>query len=160
MNATLVQRALLAGALLCLYACASRGPAMHPLAVTLADIRPLNMGLLEQEYALRLRLQNPNAFDIPVAGLAYEVELNGRPFARGVSRHEGILPAFGELQLEVTAVGNVSGIFDQVGVLRRGVPERIGYRLHGRLAAPDNSYIAFSQRGSVDLDPLRSEREP
>jgi LEA14-like dessication related protein len=158
MDVSLVRRAVLAGVLLWLCACASR-PGMQPLGVTLTDIRPLSMGLLEQQYALKLRVQNPNAFDIPVAGLAYEVELNGKAFAKGVSRQDTVLPAFGELLLDVTAVSSLSGMLSQLDALRHGAPERVTYRLQGRLSAPDNSSIAFKQDGSLDLAPFRSDAE-
>ena len=73
-------------ALVWLAACAGAQSRMEPLAVTLSDVTPGQMGLLEQEFALKMRVQNPNNFEIPVAGVSFDVDLNGKPFARGVSR--------------------------------------------------------------------------
>ena len=38
--------------------CAGFPGGMEPLSVTLADIRPTQIGLFEQEYAMKLRVQN------------------------------------------------------------------------------------------------------
>src|SRR5687768_9843028 len=83
--------------------CAGLPGGMQPLNVTLADVRPLQMGLLEQEYAMRIRVQNPNQREIPLQGVSFAVELNGKTFAKGVSRQTGTVPAFGDVLLDVTA---------------------------------------------------------
>jgi LEA14-like dessication related protein len=158
MRVNVLQRVVLSGVLLWLCGCATKS-AMQPLAVTLTDVRPLSMGLLEQQFALKLRVQNPNAFDIPVAGLTYDVELNGKPFAKGVSRQDTVLPAFGELLFDVTAVSSLSGILSQLDAVRRGSYDKITYRLQGRLSSPDNTSMAFKQDGSLDLAQFSSDAE-
>ena len=116
--------------LLALGACAGLPARMEPLSVTLSDIRPAQIGLLEQEYAIRIRVQNPNNTAIPLAGLSYQIELNGEPFARGVSKQTAAVPAFGEIMLDATAVGNIGGLMAQVvQVQRSGLPRAFSYRL-------------------------------
>jgi LEA14-like dessication related protein len=134
--------------------CATLPGGMEPLSVTLADIAPGQMGLMEQEYAVKIRVQNPNQVDIPLAGLSYEVELNGKPFARGVSRADTTVPGFGEVLLDAKAVSSITGLLDQVVVLRKGAPEKFSYRLKGRLTAAKGSSIPFDQKGVVDLGTL------
>ena len=73
-------------ALVLLSACAGGSSRMEPLSVTLSDIQPGEMGLLEQEYLIKIRVQNPNNVEIPVSGLSYRIELNGKYFAKGVSK--------------------------------------------------------------------------
>ena len=62
------------GTLLCglalLAGCAGMPGQMEPLNVTLSDVRPLQVGLLEQEYAMKLRVQNPNNREIALQGKA------------------------------------------------------------------------------------------
>jgi hypothetical protein len=82
----LMSKSLLSCALgLLLAACAGWPEGAQSPTVTLTDIRPLEFGLLEQRYLIRLRIQNPNAFDLPINGLSYQLEINDQPFARGVS---------------------------------------------------------------------------
>jgi LEA14-like dessication related protein len=137
--------------LLALAACAAVPPRVEPLWVTLADLRPAKIGLLEQEYALKIRVQNPNEVEIPMSGLSYQVDLNGKPFAKGVSRQSTTVPAFGEVLLDVSAVSGLSGILEQLSAMREAVPQRITYRLQGRLASPSRGSVPFDQTGSLDL---------
>ena len=94
--------------------CAGTQSRLEPLSVTLADIRPAQIGLLEQEYAIKIRVQNPNNADIHIEGLSYQIDLNGKPFAKGVSRQSTSVRGFGEVVLDATAVGNLGAIMNQV----------------------------------------------
>jgi len=133
-------------------ACAGSPARMDPLSVTLSDIRPVQMGLLEQEYAIRIRVQNPNNTAIPLAGLSYQIELNGEPFARGVSKQTAAVPAFGEIMLDATAVGNIGGLMAQVvQVQRSGLPQAFSYRLKGKLTTAQAASLPFDHSGSVEL---------
>jgi LEA14-like dessication related protein len=131
--------------------CAGFPGRMEPLSVTLADIRPTQIGLFEQEYAVKLRVQNPNNQDIPLEGVSFAVELNGKSFAKGVSRQTGTVPAFSDVVLDVTAISSLSGILEQLGALRTGAPDRIEYRLQGRLTPSSGSSVPFDSTGTLDL---------
>jgi LEA14-like dessication related protein len=131
--------------------CAGLPGAMEPLNVTLSDVRPIQMGLLEQEYAMRLRVQNPNNREIPLQGVSFAVELNGSTFAKGVSRQHATVPAFGDVVLDVTAISSLGDILEQVNAMRQGAPERITYRLQGRLAPSSGSSLPFDSTGTLDL---------
>jgi ABC-type transport system involved in cytochrome c biogenesis permease subunit/LEA14-like dessication related protein len=120
--------------------CAGSSPRMEPLSVTLSDIQPGQMGLLEQEYLIKIRVQNPNNVEIPVTGLSYRIELNGKSFAKGVSKQDVTVPAFGEVLLDATAVGGLSGIITQIAQFQKGVPDKVSYRLSGKLASTSLSY--------------------
>ena len=137
--------------LLALAACAVVPSRVEPLWVTLADLRPARIGLLEQEYALKIRVQNPNEVEIPLSGLSYQVELNDKPFAKGVSRQSTTVPPFGEVLLDVSAVSGLSGLLEQLSAMREAAPERITYRLQGKLASPSRGSVPFDQKGSLDL---------
>src|SRR3954469_15393241 len=79
------------------------------LDVTLADITPTQIGLFEQQYRVDLRVQNPSDNAIAIDGLAYQIEINGKPFARGVSDQGATVPRFGQAVLSATAVSSLSG---------------------------------------------------
>lgn len=136
-----------------LVGCAGTQSRPEPLSVTLADIRPVQIGLLEQEYAIRVRVQNPNATAVRIDGLSYRIDLNGEPFAKGVSRQSTSVPGFGEVVLDATAVGNLGSILTQVGRIQRGgPPEAFSYRLQGKLGSGPTT-VPFESQGKIELTP-------
>jgi LEA14-like dessication related protein len=139
---------------LALAACAVTQPRLEPLSVTLADIHPAQIGLLEQEYAVRIRVQNPNNADVRIDGLSYQIDLNGDLFAKGVSRQSTSVEPFGEVVLDATAVGNVGSIVNQfVKMQKSGPPESFSYRLKGKLASGQLS-LPFDSQGKIELPAL------
>jgi len=153
MSAKMVRRYWLSAMVMLLTACVSGPPKMEPLSVTLSDIQPGEMGLLEQEYLIKIRVQNPNNVEIPVSGLSYRIELNGKSFAKGVSKQDVTIPPFGEVVLDATAVGGLSGILSQVAQFQKGVPDKVSYRLSGKLASTNWSY-PFDSVDNIELPGL------
>jgi LEA14-like dessication related protein len=140
--------------LLALAGCAGMQSRLEPLSVTLADIRPAQIGLLEQEYAIRIRVQNPNNAQVRIGGLSYQIDLNGELFAKGVSRQSTLIPAFGEVVLDATAVGNFGAIVTQIMQMQRsGAPEHFSYRLKGKVASGPTS-LPFDSQGKIELPTL------
>jgi LEA14-like dessication related protein len=145
--------ALLLTAALC--ACATVPSGTQPLNVTLADLRPAQVGLLEQMYAMRVRVQNTDERDVALRGLSFELELNGEPFVKGVSRQDVVAPGLGETVLEIKGVSTLGGILDQVKLMRESGKDRITYRLHGSFVLASGSRLPFDAPGTLDLSALR-----
>jgi len=139
------------GMLLALAACTSLPRGMEPLSVTLADVRPSQVGLLEQEFMMKIRVQNPNNVDVPLQGVAFNVELNGKTFAKGVSRQDGTVPAFGDVVLDVKAISTLGDVLEQLGAFRDGPPRNLTYRLQGKLAPAAGGSLPFDSTGNIDL---------
>lgn len=129
-------------------------PRVEPLSVTLADIQPAQFGLLQQEYAIRIRVQNPNNSQIRIDGLSYQIDLNGELFAKGVSRQSTVVEPFGEVVVDATAVGNLGAFLSQfVRMQKSGPPESFSYRLKGKLASGALS-LPFDSQGKIELPAL------
>jgi LEA14-like dessication related protein len=126
-------------------------PKMEPLEVTLSDIVPGQMSILEQEYQVKLRVQNPNNFDIPLEGAAYQIELNDKSFAKGVARQSVTVPKYGDATIDGTAISDLSGVLSQITQLTKGTPEKFRYRIKGKLGRSDGSSIPFEKVGEIDL---------
>jgi hypothetical protein len=60
---------------LALNACAALS-LREPLNVTIADLKPIEVGLLEQRYAMRVRLLNPNDAEIAFDGAVFDLEIS------------------------------------------------------------------------------------
>ena len=145
------RRVVMLLAALGLGACAGLPLSMKPPEVSVADLRLIDAGLLEQRFGLRLRVLNPNDADIPVDGLSFTIALNGKAFATGVSNTAVTIPRLGEAVVEVEAVSSLAGMLRQLRAF--GVSQqRIDYRIHGELHTGSlRGTIPFDRRGEVDL---------
>ncbi len=147
---------LLLATLLLLAGCSGLPTREAPPRVNLVDLQPLEMTLFEQRYRLTLRIQNPDRQPLRIDGLSFEVELNDRPFAHGVSNTPVEVPGFGEAVTQVEVVSTLFGLVDQIRGLeqRRGRP--LSYRISGRIGVAGSMLsIPFEQKGSLGGDAPR-----
>jgi LEA14-like dessication related protein len=145
-----MRRCALALFLGCLLAACASIP-REALQVSLADISIVEAGLIEQRYGFKLRFMNAGETELVIDGLAYELEINGFSFARGVSDKAVVIPRFGERVVEVTAVGNLAGILRQVAEIQSG-GLRVEYRLLGRAGSRSSlGGFPFDARGRLAL---------
>ena len=63
--------------------------------VRLTDVEIIKARLLEQQFMLRFRIDNPNENSLPVRGLVYTVHLNDIELASGESSGWTTVPAHG-----------------------------------------------------------------
>jgi len=139
-------RAVILACLLGLSACAGWG-VREPLNVTIADITPLEMTVLEQRYTVKVRLLNPNDAEIAFDGVAFDLEINGKPFAKGVSSRGGV-PRFGEAVIEMQVVSGLQNILRQIAQLQKGDRAGFTYRIKGRLHSTGGfGFIPFDTKG-------------
>ena len=67
--------------------------------------------IFNQQFLVRLHVQNPNDRDLPVRGIDYKLFLQGDSFAEGVSTKPFVVPALGETEFDMTVRTNfVSGV--------------------------------------------------
>lgn len=149
---TFVRRMLLAALAGALVSCATVPGRMDPPSVTVADVRMGTAGVLEQQYFVKLRIQNPNDDDLLVKGVSFELELNDQPFAKGVSPKAVTVPRFGSEFVEVETVSGITSILRQLGAMSSdaGV-ESFRYRIKGKLATRNAGSIPFDERGDLSL---------
>lgn len=114
-----------------LASCASLKGRPEPPRVSLAGLEIGEIGLFEQRYLVKLRLQNPNDFDLDIKGMDYEIFINDRVFAHGVSRNSVSLPSFGEDVLQVDVISSLNRIFEQLRDLEKGFDRPFKYHITG-----------------------------
>jgi hypothetical protein len=118
-------------------------------------IEPVDGQGLEMRFNVKLRVQNPNESAVTFDGVSLALELNGKPFASGVSDQGGTVPRFGEtvvsVPLTVPAFAAVRQAFAFPGAVQAG---QIPYILRGKLAGGLTNTTRFVDQGTLSLPAL------
>lgn len=123
--------------------------------VSVADVGIKSLGMLEQKLDLGLRVANPNDFDLKIEALDFELEVNGRPFATGLSRVVTLVPAASTSVLRVDAFLQSKNLIRQIrtlpgDTLKVGVP----YRIKGRVKIDGvSNWLPFDHTGTYGGEP-------
>lgn len=142
--------------LLALGGCAGMS-ARDPVRISLVGMEPLQGEGFELRFALRLRVQNPNDSDIDFDGVSVALDVNGRPFAAGVSADKGHVPRFGEAVISIpVSVPALTALRQALGFTDGGDIGRLPYVLSGKLAGGPLGTQRFSEKGTLDLPVLGS----
>ena len=138
--------------LLSLSGCAAMSD-RDPVQVTVAGIDSLPGEGLEVRMLVKLRVQNPNDVPIEYDGVSVRLDVLDKTLATGVSDQRGIVPRFGEavisVPLTVSPLRVVFGALDAIGGGQ--VPEKMNYRLEGKLAAVGFRSTRFHAAGQLPL---------
>lgn len=128
--------------------CAALQTVIEPPQVTLNNLQVLDMTLLEQRYAVTLRVQNPNPVPLPITGMNFQLDINDTELGRGVSNRAVTVPAYGEALVEISLVSNLLRVFNQIRALESSKTQSLRYRLSGGLSISDRmSKLPFDYRG-------------
>lgn len=127
-------------------------PGHDPVRINVVGIEPLPGQGMEMRFAVRLRVQNPNERAIDYDGVALELDVNGQPFAAGVSDQRGSVPRFGETVLSVPVTVSAAAALRQALGLIGGEPlARVPYELRGKLAGGLIGSVRFADAGTLSL---------
>ncbi len=116
--------------------------------ISISELKLGQSNVLEQTWDMALRIQNPNNYDIPADGMRFDIEVNGRPFARGVDNQSVMVPRLGDAVVQVKALSDLSRLLQQVGDLRRIGEQGVDYRLTGLLYSGEWRY-PFEYYGTI-----------
>lgn len=145
----LITRLLIGLLGLWLAACSALG--LQKPQVSLVDIRPAASTLLEQNFDLTLRLQNPNRLPLTASGLSFELSVAGQRLATGVSNQAISVPALGESEIKVRVHTALSSWLKQLGKVLQG-DGKLEYQLQGRLEGLQGiTSLPFSSSGEWKL---------
>lgn len=147
--------------LVVLAGCAGLASRAEPPHVSMANLQVVSVGLFEQRYRLQLRVQNPNDFSLPIAGLSYHLYINDQDFGRGVSRQSVTIPGFGEELLDVEVVSDLGSVLQQIRELGEGARPSLRYRLAGSVSLADRfGRLPFEYKGEIDFGGMAAPYEP
>jgi LEA14-like dessication related protein len=137
---------------LTLSACASvsslEAPEVQVTGLTLLEAEP---GSMEQRFLVSLRLTNPNNRSIVIDGLDFELDVNDRRLARGVTGERFELPRLGEAHTNVIVSTSLFDVLRQVMALGSRREGTLDYRLRGRLHLGSGLVrtLPFDHRGQL-----------
>ncbi|MGH8625416.1 MAG: LEA type 2 family protein [Gammaproteobacteria bacterium] len=123
-----------------------------PIRINVVGIEPLAGQGLEMRFTVKLRLQNPNETAIDYDGVALELELNGKPFASGVSDQKGSVSRFGETVFSVpVTVSAFAAMRQALGLADGAKLDNLPYVLRGKLAGGLFGGMRFTDKGTLSL---------
>lgn len=149
----MMRRFLLAMLLIGLAGCAGMGHREGDVKVTLSSLHLLESTLLEQRYLFTLRLQNRSQSTLTVRGMSFDVELNGREFASGVSNQQVSVPALDEAIVEVEVSSSLFEVIRQIQSLQKREHKAFDYKISGRVHIGNGPFsLPFKETGVIDLN--------
>jgi LEA14-like dessication related protein len=125
---------------------------MESPRVNIANVTLKEAKLFEQVFDLELRVQNPNESALSINGLAFELEINDRQFATGVSNENATVDGFSSRVFHVQAVTSSWGILQQIAQLQRTGTPLVKYRIKGAVYSGSPSVkLGFDDSGEFEI---------
>lgn len=145
-SALVLMAALLSG-------CATLTGDQQPPVVTVANLQPLPSQGLVPRFKVTLELQNRNNRALSIQGLDFDLEVDGRRFASGVSATSISLQPLGRATAEVEVTVNGLSLARQLFDWLQQPPDALRYAISGHLHLNKGfrRRLAFSQQGKVPL---------
>jgi LEA14-like dessication related protein len=139
--------------MLSLMACSLVTPKFNRPNVTVASIELRGGNLLQQNFAVTLDVQNPNARPLPVRGLHVELSVGGAQIASGVSDRAFVVPPFGDSQFDMTIKANLGAAVLLLANKLDQHADSVDYDLTGaaNIDLPFLRDLPFHQTGSFSL---------
>lgn len=125
---------------------------VEPPMVSLVDLQLKDATIFEQIFTIRLRIQNPNSFAIPIEGAFFSLDIQGEPFAEGVAEKSVEAPPMGSCIMELEAVSTTLSLVRQLNKLHIDKMSTVlPYRVRGIMQAMGKKKLPFDYVGEIDL---------
>jgi LEA14-like dessication related protein len=134
-------------------ACSVLAPKFNRPNVTVVSVELRSGNLFQQNFAVKLNIQNPNDRALPVSGLHLSLNVAGDEIASGVSDRAFVVPAFGESEFDMTIKANMALAFMKLADKMDQHSESIDYDLTGAASIdlPFLRNLPFHQTGNLSL---------
>lgn len=128
------------------------GPELDVPQLAIVSIATTSSDMFNQQFVVRLNIENPNDIELPVKAIDYRLFLEGDSFAEGMWKHPFKVPAKGEKEVDMMVTTNfVSGLGRLLS--RLNGRDQVNYVFEGTMMTEVGSSkkIPFQQTGSVQL---------
>jgi len=135
-------------------ACSSMPRDFEAPRVHITDMTAKDVAIFEQRFDVKIRIQNPNNTDVSINGLKFDIVLNEREFANGMSGQRVVVPRFGSEVVDVEVFSTLGSFLRQIQHLNSGPPQKVRYRLKGAafVDSPGIFKAPFDESGEIDLN--------
>ena len=135
-----------------LLGCAGLYQSMERPRINIANVMPREIKLFEQVFDLELRIQNPNDTPLEINGLAFELELNDKRFATGVSNQSLVIDRLSSDVIHVQAITTLVGFLRQVAEYQQTKDPRVTYRIKGSIySGSTGTKLHFDDSGEIKI---------
>jgi LEA14-like dessication related protein len=137
-------------ALLALSACALSK--LEKPTLNLVSVQMTSADMFNQQFVVRMNVQNPNDRDLPVNGVDYKIFLEGDSFAEGTSNIPFVIPANGEKEFDLPVRTNFVSSLGRL-LSRLNGKRQVRYQIEGTVMTKIGMVhkVPFAQSGTVDL---------
>ena len=141
---------------LCLAACNALGPKIEVPQVTLVRVAMTSADIFNQQFMVRVNVQNPNDRELPITGIDYKLFLEGDSFSEGLSSKPFTVPANGETDFDMIVRTNFVSSAGRL-VSRLNGRDQVQYVVEGKVLTDLSGLkkIPFQETGTVSLKVLR-----
>jgi LEA14-like dessication related protein len=138
-------------------ACSVLAPKFNRPNVSVVRIELRSGNLLQQNFAVKLNIQNPNDRTLPITGVHVELNVGGEQIASGVSDHALVVPAHGESDFDMTIKANVALALLKLADKMDQHSNSIDYDLTGAASIdlPFLRDLPFHQTGAFSLQGMQ-----
>ncbi len=135
--------------------CATLGGGLEPPIVTVAGLQPLPGQGLAPRFKVTLDIQNRNNESLSIQGIDFDLQVDGRRFASGVSAMNITLQPLGQTTAEVAVTVNGLAVARQLFDWLQTPPTGLQYEISGHLHLQRGlrRRLAFSRAGALSLEP-------
>ena len=137
---------------LSLYAC-NTIPSHKPIAPTveIESVKALKLKLNRQELAFKLKVTNPNNYDLPLEFLSFMASVDGIQIARGSSDERITLPMQQDAIVEVRVSTRVNILLGSLLLFSTSEEDKIDYKVTGFVKLANwPARIPFNVDGSLE----------
>jgi LEA14-like dessication related protein len=139
------------GVPLLLSACSLIAPKFEKPVVSVLGVELVGGNFLQQNFLLKLNIENPNKRALPVTSLHADLSVLGDPVASGVNSRSFIVPARGSAQFDMTITANMAVVLLKLAGRGDKRSDPIDYELTGEASIdlPFLRNVPFRQHGAL-----------
>ena len=120
--------------------------------VNIANVTLKEVKLLEQIYDMELRIQNPNDSELVISGVTFDLLVNDKTFATGMTNRSLTIPPFSSGLVTVETISPLSSIIRQIISVQKSGLAKLSYRLKGAVYVGSLSLkLGFDEQGEIEL---------
>jgi LEA14-like dessication related protein len=149
----------LVGAVVCAFMVWLAGCSTPKLAVpklALVSVAMTSADIFNQQFMVRVNVENPNDRELPIKGIDYKLFLEGDSFAEGLSSKPFTVPAKGDIDFDMIVRTNfVSGAGRLIS--RLNGRDQVQYVVEGKVLTDISGLkkIPFQETGTISLKIMR-----